>query len=474
MSRRWWQAAFVGVGAVLLAVNGVGLLAPLRSPHLRAELTPFPENLTLSAGEAAKQAPRRPAETDTQYIGRLTDVVHRGMGHFWPDTAPERFNIHLPVEENYLLFLGGLVRPDIYKRYQLLDPHRALARGVGRCSQFALVLDGLLEKNGVRARVVGLSGHVVVEAYTGTGDRLVADTDYGVVMPYSIATLEATPTLAEPYYSTLRFRHRVGTVPAPELARMYGPEGKFVSEGAIDYPGNATLLRVEQASYVAKWLIPVMLIAAAAAPALRRRSLYARFGKRSLDVLAAAGVLIVLSPIMLLTAALIRVALGSPILFRQRRPGRSGRPFVLYKFRTMRDARAPDGHEPPDEERLTALGRWLRSTSLDELPELVNVLKGDMSLVGPRPLLMEYLPLYTAEQARRHEVRPGLTGWAQVNGRNAVSWPDKFRLDVWYVDHASLALDLRILAMTVRQVARREGITQTGHMTAERFTGTSS
>jgi sugar transferase EpsL len=201
---------------------------------------------------------------------------------------------------------------------------------------------------------------------------------------------------------------------------------------------------------------------------------YRRFGKRLLDVGVTAVALVVLSPIVLLTAALVQVAMGSPILFCQRRPGRLGRPFVLYKFRTMRNSRAPDGRELPDEDRLTALGRWLRSTSLDELPELVNVLKGDMSLVGPRPLLMEYLPLYTAEQARRHDVRPGLTGWAQVNGRNAVSWPDKFRLDVWYVDHATFALDLRILLMTARQVVRREGIAQTGHATAKRFTGTSS
>jgi lipopolysaccharide/colanic/teichoic acid biosynthesis glycosyltransferase len=205
-----------------------------------------------------------------------------------------------------------------------------------------------------------------------------------------------------------------------------------------------------------------------------RTGAYRRFGKRALDVGASAIALAVLAPIVLLTAVLVQVAMGSPILFRHRRPGRSGRPFVLYKFRTMRNARGPDGRELPDEHRLSTLGGWLRSTSLDELPELVNVLRGDMSLVGPRPLLMEYLPLYTAEQARRHEVRPGMTGWAQVNGRNAVSWPDRFRLDVWYVDNVSLALDLRILLLTARQVLRREGITQAGHVTAERFTGTSS
>jgi sugar transferase EpsL len=201
---------------------------------------------------------------------------------------------------------------------------------------------------------------------------------------------------------------------------------------------------------------------------------YRRFGKRLLDLAAALLALVILAPLAALVAAAVRLALGSPVIFRQQRPGRSGRPFVLYKFRTMRDVTALDGRELPDADRLTSFGRWLRGTSLDELPELVNVLKGDMSFVGPRPLLMEYLPLYTAEQARRHEVRPGVTGWAQVNGRNAVGWPDRFRLDVWYVDHLSLALDLRILVMTARQVFRREGITQTGHVTAERFTGTSS
>jgi sugar transferase EpsL len=201
---------------------------------------------------------------------------------------------------------------------------------------------------------------------------------------------------------------------------------------------------------------------------------YRRFGKRLLDVAAALLALVILVPLAAVVAIAVRLALGSPVIFRQQRPGWSGRPFVLYKFRTMRDARGLDGRELPDEDRLTSFGRWLRSTSLDEVPELANVLKGDMSLVGPRPLLMEYLPLYTAEQARRHEVRPGLTGWAQVNGRNAVGWPDRFRLDVWYVDHLSLALDVRILAMTARQVFRREGITQTGHVTAERFTGTPS
>ena len=201
--------------------------------------------------------------------------------------------------------------------------------------------------------------------------------------------------------------------------------------------------------------------------------MYRRFVKRLLDVAASLVALVALAPVAVVVALAVRRALGSPVIFRQVRPGRSGRPFVLYKFRTMHDARAPNGRELPDAERLTRFSRWLRGTSLDELPELVNVLKGDMSLVGPRPLLMEYLPLYSVEQSRRHDVRPGVTGWAQVNGRNAVGWVDRFRLDVWYVDHLSFALDVRILAMTLRQVFRREGITQVGHATAERFTGSS-
>ena len=199
--------------------------------------------------------------------------------------------------------------------------------------------------------------------------------------------------------------------------------------------------------------------------------LYRRFGKRLLDAGVALVALVVLAPILALVALAVRVFLGAPVLFRQRRPGLHGSPFMLFKFRTMRSVPAGQDAAVPDHLRLTRFGQWLRSTSLDELPELWNVLRGDMSLVGPRPLLMEYLPLYSAEQARRHDVPPGITGWAQVNGRNAVSWEDKFRFDVWYADHVSLALDLRILAATVRSVVRREGISQAGHVTAERFTG---
>lgn len=193
--------------------------------------------------------------------------------------------------------------------------------------------------------------------------------------------------------------------------------------------------------------------------------------KRLLDIVLALAGLIVLAPLMLMVAWLVARRLGSPVLFRQQRPGLHGRPFTMIKFRTMRDAVDAQGHALPDSERLTAFGLWLRATSLDELPELWNVLKGDMSLVGPRPLLMEYLPLYSPEQARRHEVRPGVTGWAQINGRNAISWDDKFRLDVWYVDHRSLRLDLRILWLTVRRVLARDGISQQGQVTAEKFSG---
>lgn len=193
--------------------------------------------------------------------------------------------------------------------------------------------------------------------------------------------------------------------------------------------------------------------------------------KRLWDVLGASLGLLILFPVILILAWLIQRRLGSPVLFHQVRPGLRGRPFRMIKFRTMRDALGADGQPLPDAERMTPFGRWLRSTSLDELPELWNVLKGDMSLVGPRPLLMEYLPLYSPEQSRRHEVRPGVTGWAQINGRNALSWEDKFRLDVWYVDNQSLWLDLKILYLTVKKVLVRDGISAEGEATMSKFTG---
>ncbi|WP_336802186.1 sugar transferase [Kaistia sp. MMO-174] len=193
--------------------------------------------------------------------------------------------------------------------------------------------------------------------------------------------------------------------------------------------------------------------------------------KRGLDIVAALVALLLLAPVLLVIGCLVRQKLGSPILFRQVRPGREGRPFRMLKFRTMLDATDARGRPLPDPERLTSFGRLLRSTSLDELPELWNVLKGDMSLVGPRPLLMEYLPLYSPEQARRHEVRPGITGWAQVNGRNSLSWEEKFALDVWYVDNRSLWLDVKILWMTVAKVVRRDGISAAGEATMAPFEG---
>jgi sugar transferase EpsL len=201
------------------------------------------------------------------------------------------------------------------------------------------------------------------------------------------------------------------------------------------------------------------------------RSWYVRHGKRLFDVVGATLLLLCGAPVMLVVAVFVRATLGSPVLFVQQRPGLHGRPFRLVKFRTMRDAHNSAGRPLPDGERLGKVGRLLRSLSLDELPELVNVLRGDMSLVGPRPLLMAYLPRYSREQARRHEVLPGLTGWAQVNGRNALTWTDKLRLDVWYVDHVSLSLDASILVRTVAQVLRRDGISQAGHATAEEFMG---
>ena len=196
--------------------------------------------------------------------------------------------------------------------------------------------------------------------------------------------------------------------------------------------------------------------------------------KRALDVAVSGAGLLATGPALIATAAAVRATMGSPVLFRQRRPGLGGHPFEVFKFRTMSSARGPGGELLPDDQRLTRLGRLMRAWSLDELPQLLNVLRGDMSLVGPRPLLMQYLDRYTPEQARRHEVLPGITGWAQVNGRNALSWEDKFRLDVWYVDHWSLALDTRILALTAMRVIRREGIAQQGHATMPEFMGSGS
>ncbi|GGD65610.1 sugar transferase [Paenibacillus nasutitermitis] len=193
--------------------------------------------------------------------------------------------------------------------------------------------------------------------------------------------------------------------------------------------------------------------------------------KRAVDLALSISALVLLSPVIALTAAAIRIKLGSPVIFRQQRPGRYGNPFYVYKFRSMTSEKDASGMLLPDEVRLTAFGRLLRKLSLDELPQLLNVLRGDMSLVGPRPLLMEYLPLYTAEQALRHEERPGITGWAQVNGRNAVSWEEKFRLDVWYVNHQSLALDAKIAFLTVYKVLKREGIQQDGQATVLKFAG---
>ena len=202
------------------------------------------------------------------------------------------------------------------------------------------------------------------------------------------------------------------------------------------------------------------------------RSWYGAYGKAWLDRVLAGILLVALAPLLALVTVLVRRSLGSPVFFGQHRPGLGGRPFRLVKFRTMRDARDGSGRPLPDADRLTPFGRTLREWSVDELPELINVLRGEMSLVGPRPLLMDYLPRYTPEQARRHEVRPGLTGWAQVNGRNALSWEERFALDVWYVDHVSLMLDLRILALTIRQVVRREGISHATHATMHEFRGT--
>ena len=195
------------------------------------------------------------------------------------------------------------------------------------------------------------------------------------------------------------------------------------------------------------------------------------FSKRAFDLVFSLLALILLSPIILLLAVLIRIFIGTPILFTQHRPGYKGRAFLIYKFRTMTNRLAPDGSLLADAERLTPLGRFLRSLSLDELPELFNILRGEMSFVGPRPLVMDYLPLYSIEQARRHDVVPGLTGWAQINGRNSIDWPTRFAMDVWYVDHRSFWLDMKIILITAWKVIKREGITQQGQATIEYFRG---
>ena len=193
--------------------------------------------------------------------------------------------------------------------------------------------------------------------------------------------------------------------------------------------------------------------------------------KRAFDIVASTSALVVLTPVLAITAYKVKKELGSPVLFRQTRPGLHGKPFEMIKFRTMKDATDKEGNALPDSERLTEFGKKLRASSLDELPELWNVLKGDMSLVGPRPLLMEYLPLYNAEQAKRHNVRPGVTGYAQVNGRNSLSWEDKFKLDTWYVEHQSFLLDMKILLKTVKKVIIKDGISAEGEATMRKFTG---
>lgn len=193
--------------------------------------------------------------------------------------------------------------------------------------------------------------------------------------------------------------------------------------------------------------------------------------KRLLDIIISFCALIILSPLLLFLAYKIKIKIGYPVLFKQQRPGLNGKPFNMIKFRTMRDANDKDGNPLPDEERMTAFGSKLRNMSLDELPELWNVLRGDMSLVGPRPLLMQYLSLYNSKQMRRHEVRPGITGWAQVNGRNSISWQEKFDLDVWYINNHSLLLDLKILFLTIKKAYKRDGISAEGHVTVEPFRG---
>ena len=205
-----------------------------------------------------------------------------------------------------------------------------------------------------------------------------------------------------------------------------------------------------------------------------KKSFYLSFGKRLLDLVLTVPALIILSPLLIVLGFLVRLKLGSPVLFRQMRPGLNEKPFVMLKFRTMSDARDEHGELLPDAQRLTRFGVFLRKSSIDELPEIINVLKGDMSLVGPRPLLMQYLDSYTPEQARRHEVKPGITGWAQINGRNALTWEEKFKLDVWYVDNWGIWLDIKIIIITLWKVLKREGINHPGMTTMSEFKGEST
>ncbi len=246
------------------------------------------------------------------------------------------------------------------------------------------------------------------------------------------------------------------------LAKRMGEQGRRLALERFDERLVFNKIKAEYAD---------LLRAREAMTRQRRSALYSKFGKRLLDITISAALLVVLAPVFALVAMLVRLLLGSPVLFRQQRPGKRRRPFTLVKFRTMTDERDARGKLLPDDKRLTAFGRFLRSASLDELPELWNVLKGDMSLVGPRPLLMQYLSRYTPEQMRRHEVKPGITGWAQVNGRNALSWEHKFALDLWYVERQSLALDLRILLLTLKQVLGRQSISLEGHATMPEFMG---
>lgn len=205
-----------------------------------------------------------------------------------------------------------------------------------------------------------------------------------------------------------------------------------------------------------------------------KNRLYRFWGKRALDLILTVPILVVLAPVIVVIALLLRAKMGSPVIFRQQRPGLRGKPFVLHKFRTMTNVRDKHGSLLLDAERLTSFGKFLRRLSLDELPTLINVIKGDMSIMGPRPLLREYLQRYTPEQMRRHEVKPGITGWAQVNGRNAITWEEKFSLDVWYVEHVSFWLDIKILLLTLWKTIKGEGINQPGQTTMEKFMGRES
>jgi lipopolysaccharide/colanic/teichoic acid biosynthesis glycosyltransferase/glycosyltransferase involved in cell wall biosynthesis len=415
-------------------------------------------------------------DTERYHPGRVAEA----------EVSAVRAALGLAPRTPLFLVLGEFIRR---KRHR--DVIEALARLADLRAHLALAGDGpLLETVRTQAARRGVAGRVHFLGFRRDVPALVRASDAVVLvsqqegLPRSV--LEAlcleTPVICSDIRGTRELledgagwlvpvgdpdalaRAMAAVIASPDEARARGRRGRLKVLEGYD---QMSILRCHERLYAR------VLDAPAAAQTLSpRERVCARRLKRALDLAAALAGLVVLSPLLAVLSLIIRLNMGSPVFFRQRRPGRDGVPFELVKFRTMRNASGPDGRPLPDAERLTLLGRFLRATSLDELPQLWNVLKGELSLVGPRPLLMEYLAFYTPEQARRHEVPPGITGWAQVNGRNALSWEQKFAHDVWYADHWSLGLDLKILGLTVLKVLHREGVSAAGQATTTPFRGT--